>query len=114
MKYFKQEEFACKCGCGYDAISPLLAERLDAAREMAGVPFIVNSGCRCPKHNKAVGGVDDSSHTLGLATDIHLTPGYSNRIIEACRANFDRIGIGATFIHVDVDESKPSPAEWAY
>jgi len=29
-------------------------------------------------------------------------------------SRFDRIGIGATFIHVDIDESKPQDVLWEY
>ena len=69
-KNFSRREFACKCGCGADYIDSLLVETLQVIREDAGVPLIINSGVRCVKHNKKVGGVPNSQHTLGKAADI--------------------------------------------
>ncbi len=58
-KYFKDSEFACKC-CGKTApvkgkAYDRLLEVLDGIREHFKVPIYVNSGYRCPAHNKAVG-----------------------------------------------------------
>jgi len=88
---------------------------LDQAREIAGIPFVVNSGYRTPEHNANVGGVPGSSHTKGLAADI----GYDGKRKTAARmvaaftmVGIRRIGVYETFIHVDIDESKPLPAYW--
>ena len=76
MKYFRKEEFLCRCGkCEMSAeveanIAALVENVLDPAREKFGKPIIVNSGYRCPKHNAAVGGVANSQHTRGEAADI--------------------------------------------
>ncbi len=107
--YFKDKEFECKCGCGYNDISPTLREKLNAAREEAGVPFIITSGCRCEAHNKAVGGVANSSHTKGLAVDISATSSTRYKIGRALLNNFSRVLIdyNRSFIHVDVDTTKP-------
>lgn len=43
---------------------------LDNARERLGRPITVNSGYRCPKLNKAVGGTHKSQHMVGKAVDI--------------------------------------------
>ena len=43
---------------------------LDPLREEWGSAVIVNSGYRCPKLNKAVGGSKTSTHQLGWAVDI--------------------------------------------
>jgi uncharacterized protein YcbK (DUF882 family) len=113
MKHFTIFEFACKCGCGYDAISPALVGKLELARDEAGVAFVITSGCRCDEHNKKVGGVAGSAHTMGLAADIAVTDKTKEVILKAVRKHFNRIGVAEKFIHVDIDESKAA-AEWKY
>lgn len=114
--YFKEKEFACKCGCGYSDISQELLSRLNLAREEAGVPFIITSGCRCKEHNKAVGGVADSAHTKGLAVDIYAPDATRWHILAALFLYFHRIGISfkGNFIHVDIDMTKAAPVVWEY
>ena len=100
LRFFKPEEFACKCGCGrgYDDMDAGLLRVLDEARALAGIPFSLSSAFRCAKHNKAVGGVADSAHTHGYAVDIKCT------LLEA---GFRRIEAGPTWVHVDNDPAKP-------
>lgn len=82
---------------------------LDIARGLAGIPFVVNSACRCKAHNRAVGGIRNSAHRSGLACDIRcLNSKDRYKIIFALKtAGFTRILIYKTFIHVDIDPSKP-------
>ena len=111
LRFFKPEEFACKCGCGrgYDDMDAGLLRMLDEARALAGIPFSLSSAFRCAKHNKAVGGVADSAHTHGYAVDIKCTSShYRFRIISALlEAGFRRIESGPTWVHVDNDPAKP-------
>lgn len=53
----------------------LLAELLERIRSVLQVPVIVTSGYRCPRVNRAVGGVTSSDHTQGHAADI-VAPAY--------------------------------------
>lgn len=46
---------------------------LDPLRERYGRPIYVSSGYRCPRLNKAVGGVETSQHVKGEAADIYVT-----------------------------------------
>ena len=48
----------------------LVDEVLDPLRERYGKPIYVNSGFRCPKLNRLVGGAVNSQHMLGEAADI--------------------------------------------
>ena len=105
MKYFKINEFVCRCGCemppeARQNIEALVANVLDPVREAYGKPIHVNSGYRCEKHNKAVGGVPRSQHMVGEAADIHC---YDNaklaRIIKE-QGRFDQLIIYPTFLHV--------------
>lgn len=72
IRYFKQNEFTCKCGCGLNRMDLKLVKILDEIREFFGKPIIIMSGCRCSKHNKAVGGVQGSLHVLGKASDFYV------------------------------------------
>lgn len=51
-------------------LEALINNVLDPLREAYGKPIYVNSGYRCPKLNKAVGGVSTSEHLTGRAADI--------------------------------------------
>ena len=117
-KNFTSEEFACKCGCGFDTPDPELIRMLQTARDLYGKPITITSGCRCIKHNALSGGTPNSAHIQGKAADI-ATPTGTDRylIIKALiQAGFERLGINFNkkFIHVDVDYSKPSPTIFSY
>jgi hypothetical protein len=100
--YFTTEEFACKCGCGFKAVDSLFRAQLEKAREISGVPYIINSGCRCENHNRAVGSTS-RNHTSGKAVDIKALNGSTRgKILKGLyRAGFTRVGIADTYIHVD-------------
>lgn len=100
--YFTLEEFACKCGCGFKSADALFLAQLERAREIAGVPFYINSGCRCEAHNKAVGSTS-RNHVWGKAADIRATNGpMRGKILKGLyQAGFTRIGIHPHYIHVD-------------
>lgn len=70
--YFKKAEFKCKCGkcSGYGkGIAKSLVITLNFLRKHYGKAINVNSGYRCPAHDKKVGGTGAGNHTRGLATD---------------------------------------------
>jgi hypothetical protein len=78
-EFFKAKEFLCPC-CGAGKIAKELVTRLDGLRMMLGYPIRVNSGCRCPKHNKEVGGAARSRHLIGCAADIQPVITGKNRM----------------------------------
>lgn len=53
-----------------DNLNKLIDNVLDPLRELYGKPIIVNSGYRCNKLNKAIGGAKNSQHLVGQASDI--------------------------------------------
>lgn len=112
---FNLNEFACPC-CGGNNIQAKFIERLDLARNMAVLPFKINSGWRCADHNKEIGGESHSSHMSGWAADIACeSSGNRKRMISALlQAGFTRLGIGKTFIHADDDPDKPQHVIWVY
>ena len=105
-KYFKDSEIA--------GLDEKLVAMLDAAREAAGVPLVITSGYRTPEHNSTVGGVEDSSHTKGLAVDIRCpNDQYGKQVAFGLgQAGFKRAGFYDRHIHVDTDYTKPYPAKW--
>ena len=90
--------------------------KLDKARYIANITFKITSGYRTVKHNKEVGGVSNSSHLHGLAADISATTSSQKFIIvnALLKVGFTRIGIGNTFIHVDLDKTKNQNVMWTY
>ena len=93
-----------------------LAQQLQVARDYFGEPMVFSSGYRCKRLNTAVGGVANSAHTTGSAVDIEFhSEAQAKKLIEALiKAGFKRIGLGWSFIHVDIDHTKPHPACWLY
>ena len=116
MNYFTLDEFDSPDvpGSGENMDMKFL-ELLDYAREEAMIPFKINSGYRTPEHNAKVGGVQNSSHIKGCASDISCTSSDKRLIIVKALINvgFTRLGISSSFIHVDNDPDK-NDAIWLY
>lgn len=117
LKYFKREEFICKCGCNKNLINGELLEMLDEARGFAKIPFIINSGYRCENHPESKK-KPTSSHIKGLAADIKCTDGKTRAIMvdALVHVGFERFGLHKSFIHADIDKGKgkASPVIWLY
>lgn len=102
MKYFTNNELACKCGCKDSIINDDFIYKIEKLREFLKFPFIVNSYYRCEGWNRAIGGVDGSYHTVGRAMDIQATGDKAYKIVQhASDFGFRGIGVYKTFIHLD-------------
>lgn len=111
-EHFTTREFACHCGCGFADISSELIDLLEAARYALNGAVTINCGCRCPSHNKAVGGVPGSQHIQGIAADITVSGKTPKQVYAWFDAQFpDTLGLGiySTFVHVDVRQQR---ARW--
>ena len=108
---FARAEFACKCGCGFNDVDIELAFRLQAFRDQLGEPIQVLSGCRCPQHNRLVGGARNSQHLHGKAADISVHGLSAPTLATLCSTSglFKGIGSYPGFVHVDV---RLRPARW--
>lgn len=117
LKHFSYEEFDSPDvpGSGEYMDDDFLS-MLDNARDLAGIPFKINSGWRTIEHNREVGGKPGSSHIVGKAVDIAIRNSRERWIIlEALlHVGFTRFGIGNTFIHVDSDDTKDPEVIWTY
>lgn len=112
MKYFSRNEFACKCGCGFNTVDYELALIVEGVREHFDAAVTVNSGCRCDEHNKQVGGSEGSQHKLGRAADIVVDGVHPQDVQEYLYRTYEyKYGIGAynDFTHVD---SRGVKARW--
>ena len=114
ITHFKDEEFQCHC-CGKGKPHPDLVEQLEKLRTLCGgFPMHINSGYRCPAHNKDIGGVKNSQH----CGDMNGEPGVTRAADVVVRSLgvaavefhakdlFSGVGKYKTFTHVDVREGR--------
>lgn len=108
-KNFRVSNFDCQCSrssCTYTLLDDDLAPALDLLWEIVG-PFKIDSGFRCQAHNAEIGGVSDSQHTQGKASDCKsLTGKNGSQVAQAAERvpAFHAGGIGTylTFAHCDI------------
>jgi len=110
--HFDDSEFECKCGCGFREVSKDLLDTLETIRSWYDKPIIITSGCRCSKHNRAVGGAKNSYHIWGLAADFYIPGEDMDMVADRIDAAFpDTLGLGryGNRVHLDVRKKK---ARW--
>ena len=129
--HFSREELQCKCGCEEMKFTQLAVESLEAVRVEFGVPMIISSGYRCPKHNQEVSSTGaDGPHTIfdgaNITVDVKEFGTDAYDLIEIAIAHgFSGIGLNQKgpfderFIHLDRLESnlaaaRARPNVWTY
>jgi len=112
---FQEWEFCCSKTGRCDMDEGFL-DRLQALRKALGVPIIVTSGFRDPSHPVEAVKAEPGTHTLGLAADIKAESGkFKYQILrEAMKLGFTGIGIGKSFVHLDIWMGAPRPNVWIY
>jgi uncharacterized protein YcbK (DUF882 family) len=97
-------------------ISPELLRALSRLEKAIGHELPYNSGYRCPQCNAAAGGAKNSAHLRGLAVDISCvtSPDRFRILLIALSLGFCRVGIGTSFIHLDIDTSLAQAVVWLY
>ena len=100
---FTAKEFRCPC-CGVSKVNGKLLYALELLRIELGCKKIhINSGYRCPSHNRKVGGAKRSKHMYGLAADVHVDGVSQNKVAKAAkRCGFTYIKTYRSWVHVDV------------
>ncbi len=111
---FWRYEFACKCGCGFQAVDVELLTVLQRIRSHYGRIVTINSGARCLTQNTSQGGFLRSRHLRGEAADF-VVEGIPAQEIQALIRRWypGKFGIGRArdWTHLDV---RPHVAEWTY
>lgn len=106
IKYFRKEEFACKCGCGASDMEEKLIKTADKVREHFANKMIVSSGRRCATHNARAGGVSNSRHLSGKAMDFCVS-GMSASMVLTYVQKLPEIryayAIDSSFVHMDIE-----------
>lgn len=112
IKYFKKDEFTCKCGCKLNNIDINLVKVLDEIRMHFNKPVIITSGSRCESHNKVVGGIKNSKHLYGKAADIVINGvsttdvlNYTNKLVKEGKLShtYGRTINMGNAVHVDIN-----------
>lgn len=111
---FIVKEFSCHGSgcCSTVKIDTDLVNYLQKIRTHFKKPVTINSGYRCSKHNKAIGGASQSKHTMGMAADI-VIEGVKPKDIAKYAESIGIKGIGlyetdrdGYFVHIDTRTSK--------
>lgn len=116
-KYFKAAEFKrCTPACSIEDMDAGFLALLDAVRERAGIPLVLNSAYRSPAWEIRQGRTGTGAHTLGLAVDIRCNTNQNRyKIIAAALAcGITRIGIAKTYIHLDASKAHAQRVIWTY
>lgn len=116
-KHFTESEFnKCIPECSLQDMNQVTINKLDLARDIAGIPFVLNSAKRSYEwelsHNRSGTG----SHTEGTAIDIECNSSRNRFLIvnSLLQAGFTRIGIARTFIHADDSLTHDQKVIWLY
>lgn len=108
---FSYYEFGCHCNrssCPEKSgknIDHEFVMHLQMIRDEFGKPMIISSGIRCSEHNREVGGVLGSFHTVFLgakAADILVSDPKDRHIIVRLATELGlSVGIAGHYIHLD-------------
>ena len=116
-KYFTLNEFddpsVKGSGCNMDLE---FINLLELIRGECNFPFKITSGFRTKEHNEKVGGVSGSAHTDGVAADIAVSNSQQKfkLITTAINHGVRRVGVGNTFVHLDISRHLPQDVLWTY
>jgi uncharacterized protein YcbK (DUF882 family) len=110
-QHFNLSELDCKCTeCNVTQIDSELLYALEKLRKKIPTPIHITSGYRCESHNKAIGGAENSEHTLGKAVDVVVHGVSPKEVAEIGSEFFNGVGEYKTWTHLDVRSQK---ARWA-
>ena len=116
-EHFKESEFRrCTPSCSMQDMQQSTMRQLDLARDIAGIPFVLNSAYRSKAWEVKKGRPGTSSHTKGLAVDIRCnTDANRYKIVKAAlECGVRRIGIAQTYIHIDCADDHAQDVIWDY
>ena len=93
-----------------------VSNQLQFLRDYLGRSIVVNSAYRSPEHNVAIGGVKNSQHVLGKASDIVVNGLSTIEVYNAIEELINKgdmlqggLGLYNSFVHYDIRGTK---ARW--
>ena len=114
-RWFDEDEFRrCNPPCSLQDMDQGFINKLDAARDDAGIPMIPLSAYRSAAHEHARGRSGTGDHPKRKGADIKaLTPQEKYLIVAAALKNgITRIGIYETFVHLGDGEGNSPNVIW--
>lgn len=102
--YFTEKELVSLTpSCSLKDMDEQFMKRLDFARTIAGIPFVLNCAYRSKEWDLSKGRNGKSYHCKGRAVDIRCTSSTNRAkiVYSLLNAGFKSIGLYASFIHVD-------------
>lgn len=105
LRYFTEDEFnALTPSCSLKDMDADFMSRLDLARHISGVPFVLNCAYRSVSWDKEKNRSGNSFHCKGLAVDIRCGDSKTRALIiySLWLCGIKGIGIYPTFIHADM------------
>ena len=103
---FKVKEFACHDGTDEILIDGNLVRYLQRERDLYGSTTIT-SGYRTPSYNAKIGGVPNSQHVYGKASDTICKNGSPLEVAMTAEAmGMGGIGLYSGFTHIDTRDGK--------
>jgi uncharacterized protein YcbK (DUF882 family) len=117
-KHFSWNEADCRC-CGRiasrEAVQKAARMMEEIRAKLGGHPIKVLSWCRCERHNRNVGGAQNSFHMLGLAVDFVVKGMSAREVQEALSGHEGGLGLYTGFTHADCRtdrQGEPKRARW--
>lgn len=80
MRYFKEREVNCPCGCGA-TLAPHVKQSLDELRELYGKPVYIEQGATCKEYSV--------NHVGRKPTSTHIDHGNGALAVDIKRKTFD-------------------------
>lgn len=109
---FGRWEFACNCGCGFEAVDVELLGVLEQVRAKFRQPVTISSGCRCVLANIGAVGRPSSKHLRGIAADIRVKDTKPADVATYLEGVYPKkYGIGRYRGHTHIDVRR-EPARW--
>ena len=114
-QYFTEKEFNA-IGCSLSDMDEDFMILIEKIRKICDFPFIITSAYRRKEHEQKKGRNGSSSHCKGIAVDIKALKDSEKYLIvqTALSCGINRIGIGSTFVHLDIDKDKIQNVIWTY
>lgn len=106
----------CVPACKVDDLNPVFVDSIIMAQKMAGFQFTITSAYRSQVYERSKGRKGSSSHCKGLAVDVSTRDSHTRFkvLLAAAYSGIPRIGVGKTFLHLDIDETKAHPIIFHY